>query len=181
MNESSLLDILRQRRSIRTFQQRSVEPEKIELLKEAALRAPTSRGRNPWSFIVVTDPAVLGELGRAKEHGAEFLSGAPLAIVVAADPQRCDVWIEDCSIAAFSLQLTAVSLGLGSCWAQIRLRQKGPDVSSEGFVKNLLGLPEGHAVCCVIGIGYSAENKTGHPAKSLPWERLHLEKYGNRG
>ena len=51
------------------------------------------------------------------------LKNAPLAIVVCGDPAKCDVWIEDCSIASILLHLAATDLGLGSCWIQLRLRE----------------------------------------------------------
>lgn len=173
-----MLEILRQRRSVRQFAERAVEQEKRDDLIEAALRAPSSRGRSPWEFIVVTDSGLLQKLGSAKEHGSAFLAKAPLAIVVAADPERCDVWVEDCAIAAIILQLTAESLGLKSCWAQIRKRPYDEQTSAEDYLKNLLGLPENHVIDCVIGIGYPAEEKAGHPRSSLCDGQVHNNRYG---
>ena len=173
-----MLEILQNRRSIRRFEQRPVEPAKVEALVEAVLRAPSSRGRNPWEFVVVSDPATLAALAHAKPHGAEFLAGAPLAFVVAADPGRCDVWVEDCAIAAIILQLTAVSLGLGSCWAQIRLRPHDDSRSAEAYVRELVGLPGHFTVAAIIGIGYPGEVLRGHPRSSLPFARVHRERYG---
>ncbi|MCM2263600.1 MAG: nitroreductase family protein [Desulfuromonadales bacterium] len=170
-----MLDILQKRRSIRQFEPRAVEQEKIEILTEAILRAPSSRGLNPWEFVVVTDPLKLQALGKAKAHGSGFLAGVPLAFVVAADPGRCDVWVEDCAIAAIILQLTAVSLGLGSCWAQIRLRPHDDGRSAEAHVRDVVGLPERMVVDCIIGIGYSRENKAGHARGSLPFDKIHHE------
>lgn len=175
-----MLELLRKRRSIRCFQPRAVETEKVDQLIEALLRAPSSRGRNPWEFIVVTEPEQLRALGGAKQHGAEFLAGAPLAIVVAADPERCDVWIEDCAIAAILVQLTAAALGLGSCWAQIRLRQRADGRSAEAAVRDVVGLPDRLQVACIIGIGYPAESKRGHPRSSLPFDKIHYGTYGHR-
>jgi nitroreductase len=173
-----MLELLQKRRSIRRFQPQPVEEEKLGQLIEAMLRAPSSRGRNPWEFVVVTEPDQLQALGRAKQHGAEFLAGAPLAIVIAADPERCDVWIEDCAIAAIILQLTAVTLGLGSCWAQIRLRPHGDGRTAEAYVREVVGLPARLAVDCIIGIGYPAETKPGHPRSSLPFKHVHYQRFG---
>lgn len=179
MEPSTLLEILRRRRSIRQFTAQPVEAEKIEALLEAALRAPSSRGLRPWEFVVVSEPATLRVLGQAKQHGAEFLAGAPLAIVVAADPQRCDVWVEDCAIAAICLQLAASSLGLESCWAQIRLRRHADGRDAEAHVRELVGLPAHFAVDCIIGIGYPAERKAGHPRASLPFAKVHREHFSS--
>ena len=175
---SVILDLLRKRRSIRKFQPQSVERDKIEALVEAAVRTPTSRGRNPWEFIVVNDQKLLQKLGIAKQHGSAFLTNAPLAIVVAADADKSDVWTEDCSIAAIVIQLTAEELGLGSCWVQVRLRPHDATCSAESYVKELLGLPDTHVVECIVGIGYPAEVKAGHPPENLPFGHVHLNTFG---
>ncbi len=67
------LSLVQKRRSIRKYLDKPVEKEKIELLIEAALRSPSSRGFNPWEFIVVTDRDLLEKLSKAKTHGASFL------------------------------------------------------------------------------------------------------------
>lgn len=114
------MSLIQKRRSIRRFLAKQVEPEKMDLLAEAALRSPSSRGLRPWEFIFVTDRSLLEKLSRAKSYGSSHLKNAPLAIVVCADPAKCDVWIEDSSIASTFIQLAAESLGLGNCWIQIR-------------------------------------------------------------
>jgi nitroreductase len=175
---TQLLPLLRKRRSIRQFASTPVDFDKIDALIEAAVRTPTSRGRNPWEFIVVTEPQLLKQLGKAKQHGSAFLAHAPLAIVVAADATKSDVWTEDCSIAAMVMQLVAEELGLGSCWVQIRLRPHDNHRSAEEYVKNLLGLSAMHAVECILAVGYPAEEKGGHPAESLPYNQVHRERFG---
>lgn len=176
--ESAFLELLRKRRSIRQFLPRAVESSKIDALIEAAVRSPTSRGRNPWEFIVVNDQKLLNKLGNAKQHGSAFLSDAPLAIVVTADKDKSDVWTEDCSIAAIIMQLAAEELGLGSCWVQIRLRPHDAGSTAESFVKDLLGLPDTHVVECIVGIGYPAEQKPGHLAENLPFAHVHRNTFG---
>ena len=79
------MSLIQKRRSIRRFLAKPIEDEKIEMLIEAALRAPSSRGLNPWEFIVVTERDLLEKLSSAKTHGSEFLKNAPLGIVVCAD------------------------------------------------------------------------------------------------
>lgn len=175
--DTSILKLLRKRRSIRQYAGQPIEAGKIDALIEAAVRTPTSRGRNPWEFIFVTDPELLKQLATAKEHGSAFLAGAPLAVVVAADTTKSDVWTEDCSIAAMVMQLAAEELGLGSCWTQIRLRAHNADRSADTFLKELLGLPATHAVECIVGIGYPAERKTGHTTESLPFGQVHRDRY----
>lgn len=172
------LNLLRNRRSIRQFKPDKIDPEQIEQLIEALLRSPSSRGLRPWHFVVIDDPQCLARLARAKVHGAEFLAGAPLAVTICADPARCDVWVEDCAIAAILLQLAAESLGLGSCWAQIRLRNDAAGRSAEANVKEILNLPQGWCVDCIVGIGHPQRRLAGHPRASLPADNIHRNRYG---
>lgn len=172
-----MIDLLRKRRSIRKFTQEAVSPEAMEALKETALRAPSSRGINPWEFIFVDDPALLKQLARAKQHGSEFVAGATLAIVVCADSTKSDVWVEDCSIAAILLQFTALSLDLGSCWAQIRSRRHDASRSAEEYLQELLGLPEQVKVECIVGFGHPAERKRPLAADKLQGEKIRKNRW----
>jgi nitroreductase len=167
-----MLDILRNRRSIRRYSDREIEREKIELLKEAALRAPSSRGTNPWRFIFITDKALLEGLSRSKEAGSSFLKEAALGVVVSAAEDESDVWVEDCSVASIILHLAGSSLGLGSCWIQIRRRRHSGNLTSEDYVKKLLFLPENFRVLSIISFGYPDETKLPHPSESLEYDKV---------
>ena len=172
------LELLRKRRSIRKFVDTPVEREKIDKLVESVLRAPSSRSLNPWEFVVVENRDTIEALSKAKPHGASFMRHASLAIVVCADPKKCDVWVEDASIASLLLHLAAADLGLGSCWVQIRLREHDTATMASGYIGELLGLPEGMEVEAVVAIGYPAEEKPGHPESSLLHDRVHSESFG---
>lgn len=174
------LSLLQKRRSIRQFLPQAVEQEKVEFLVETALRSPSSRSLNPWEFIVVDDKETIASLAKAKPHGAAFLKNAPLAIVVCADPDKCDVWVEDCSIATILLHLASESLDLGSCWVQIRLRSHNENLSASEYVANLLQLKAGMEVEAILAVGYPAEMKPGHPKDSLLYERISYNYFGNK-
>jgi nitroreductase len=175
-----LLELLQKRRSIRRFAATQIEKEKIDCLIEAMLRSPSSRSLNPWEFVVVQDRATIEALSRAKTHGSAFMKDAPLAIVVCADPKKCDVWVEDSSIATLLLHLAAADLGLGSCWVQIRLREHDATRTSSEYVAKLLGLPAGLEVEAIVAIGYPQESKPGHSRESLLFERVHYGRYGGK-
>jgi nitroreductase len=172
-----MIELLRARRSVRKYEDRPIEPETIEILKEAALRSPSSRNIQPWEFIFVDDRGLLTELARSKPHGASFLAGAALGVVVCADAGKSDTWIEDCAIASIILQLMAQSLGLGSCWVQIRGRDHADGMPAEEHIRKLLGLPENLAVESIMSIGYPAEEKAGVPKGSLKMEKIRRNRW----
>jgi nitroreductase len=172
------LSLAKSRRSIRKYQSKPVEPEKIDSLVEALLRAPTSRGKNSWEFVVVTDSALLQKLSSAKPHGAAFLKNAALGIVVCANPQISDVWIEDASIASTFIHLAAASLELGSCWIQIREREHDDTQTAEAYITEILNLPAHIKVVSIVAIGYPDERKSAHPRESLPYDKVSLNNYG---
>ena len=172
-----MIELLRNRRSIRHFEDRPVDPALIAVLKEAVLRAPSGKGTNPWEMVFVDDRATIEALSRARPHGSSFVRGAALAIVVCGDPSRSDTWIEDCSIVGIIAHLTAASLGLGSCWNQIRMRDHADGVTADAYIRELLGIPDPLRVEAVLGIGYPASPKAGHPHESLDYGKLHHNRY----
>ena len=172
------LSLVQKRRSIRRYENKPVEPEKVERLIEAALRAPSSRGFNPWEFVVVADGVLLEKLSKAKPHGASFLKDASLGIVVCVDPEKCDVWIEDASIASIYIHLAAESMELGSCWIQIRKRMHDQTKTADQYIRELLNVPENLNVESIIAIGYPAEMKSPHSKEDLQYDKVHYNVYG---
>ena len=173
-----MINILRNRRSVRQFEDRAVEAEKVEILQEALVRSPTSRSINPWKFIVIDDRATIGELSQCKPHGAGFLASAPLAVVFLGDTTSSDTCIEDCSIASITLQYAAESLDLKSCWCQIRLRDHSDGKNAEEYVRELLDIPEHYLVECIIGVGYPEEEKAPREYDTLDWEKVRYNRFG---
>lgn len=173
------MSLIRKRRSIRRYLEKDIEDEKISMLIEAALRAPSSKDLQPWESIVVTDRDSLDKLSRAKPHGASFLRRAPLGIVVCADPDRSDTWIEDSSIASIFIQFAAESLGFGNCWIQIRDRMHNDTKTSEEYISELLGIPKKMRVEAIIAIGYPDEKKQPRSKNALLYDKVHLQRYGN--
>lgn len=173
-----MLELLRRRRSIRKFEEQPVEEAQLQKVLQAALLAPSSRGRTPWEFIVVTERATLQQLGGCRHPQQAFLPQTPAAIVVVGDPTVSDVWVEDCSIAMTLMQLEATQLGLGSCWVQIRRRMaQGEQESSGDLVKRLLHIPSQYEVLAILALGVPAEEKTWRSLEALRYERIHRETF----
>jgi nitroreductase len=171
--------LIARRRSIRKYTDQQVEAEKIEKLAEAALRSPSGLGKNPWEFIIVTDRVLLEKLADSKQAGSAFLKGAAVAIVVCVDPDKSNVWVEDASIASIYIHLAAESLGLGSCWVQIREKMHDGSRSAQDYVADLLNIPSHLIVESIISIGYPAEEKSSHKSEDLQYEKVYNNLYGN--
>lgn len=171
-------DLLFERRSIRKYTDAPIEKEKVEQLIQAGLLSPTSKNGRAWEFIFVDDPKVLGKLSEAKP-GAQALKGAALGIVVLADSQKSDVWVEDTSIATIILLLTAQSLGLGTCWVQIRERMYKEGITAEKYVREVLEIPENLQVESILSLGYPSESRPAHTEDELLRDKIHWNAFGN--
>ena len=172
------IELARKRRSIKKFTSQAVEPEKVDVIIESALRASSGRAVRPWEFVVVTDKNILETLSVAKPVGAEFVKDAPVGVVICADPTKSNLWIEDCSIVAVSMQYAALSQGLGSRWCQIRGANFNDDKSSRDHIAELLDLPDNLDVECIIAVGYPDEEMVPYKKEELEFGKVNYNRYG---
>jgi nitroreductase len=172
-----MLKLLQNRRSTRKFAEQSVEAEKTERIVKAGLWAPSSKSKYPWEFVVVDNKELLLQLTDCKPHGASFLKYAPMAIVILGDESASDVWVEDTSIAATLMQIQAEEEGLGSCWIQVRERQKDENTSAEDYVKEVLNVPAHLRVLAILAVGYKKEQKPGREEDHLKFNKVHRNNY----
>ena len=175
-----MISLLKKRRSIRKFKTKRIEKEKITQLVNAVLRAPSSKNKNPWQFIVVTEKEKIKQLALAKPKGIAFLANAPLAMIMLADPQRSDVWIEDVSICSTITLLMAQNLGLGSCWIQIRNRNYSEDKTAGEFIKELLSIPDQFRVQSIIALGYPNEAFAEKQIPESKIKHVYLNQFGTQ-
>lgn len=140
--------LLEQRHSCRRFSDVQVADEEVKMLLDAAKLAPASKGIDSTAYVVVRDKEVLCQLSQVKDNGASFLKHASVAIAVLGNPDICDVWIENASLATSNILMMAEALGLGACWIQIRNR-----MCAEENVRRILNLFENVKVLCLVAIG----------------------------
>lgn len=159
------------RRSIRKYQEKPVEPEKIELLLKAAMAAPSARNSKPWEFIVVTEPSTLDQVRGAMTFG-KF--NAPVAIIVCGNlsvvrrPLSGQFWVQDCTAATENILVAAVSLGLGTVWCGVH-----PIHVLTKRISKVLQLPDHVKPLNVIYVGYPDQEKpsrTQYDAGRVHWQ-----------
>ncbi len=170
-----MLEVIKRRRSVRAYQDREVEAEKLREILKAAMFAPTAWGSRAWEFIVVRDQKTREALSEATPY-ASFVKEAPVAIVIAYDVTKGKRFKEDASIAAEHIHLEAVNQGLGSCFVQVA-DTEGPHGPGEPYVKQLLGIPEGYRVQCIMPIGYPAKDLPPHTDDEFDESKVHFERF----
>ena len=162
-----VFDAIRFRRSIRAYEERPVEREKIEKLLECARLAPSAKNRQEWRFIVVTDPEKRKRLVDACK-GQGFVGEAPVVVVGLADPSESRWYKVDLGIAMEHIALCAVELGLGTCWIGAFYQEK---------VKEILDIPEQKEVVALMTVGYPREEKGEVTERKRLDEIVCYEKY----
>ncbi len=163
------LETIFARKSVRTYQEREIEPEKMDLLLRAGMAAPSGRDVRPWEFVVVNDRAVLDSLAAGLPF-AKMLAHAPAAVVVCGDSVRSFYWYLDCSAAAQNILLAAEAQGLGAVWTAAYPYEDRMEV-----VTRVLELPEQIVPLCVIPMGYPAGEES--PKDKYDGSRIHYNRY----
>lgn len=160
-------EIVQKRRSLRSYSDKPVEPEKLSYLLECARLAPSWKNMQCWRFIVVDDQeARVAVSGSMKETnpGRKALLQAPVVIVLCALPDQSEIWegknfmMLDAGLAMEHLILAATEQGLGTCWQGL---------FSESVVREVLNIPEEVRVIAMTPLGYPAEERNPRPRKSM--------------
>ncbi|UCB53557.1 MAG: nitroreductase family protein [Candidatus Zixiibacteriota bacterium] len=196
-----VLKAIKERRSVRGFQERDVEESKIELILKAATWAPSANNDQPWKFVVVkskdTKQKILNAfLDRMKDYYEgqgipldrvePFWAGiwaAPVHIFALCDTSVVEIeegWEETetlwsaqgVSAACQNMLLAAHALGLGSVWT-------GGSLAVEDEIKSMLDVPEGVKLMTVIAVGYPAHEPLPPVRRPLS-DVMFFEKWGNK-
>ena len=160
-----VMEEIKKRCSVRNYQDRAVETEKLECIFEAARLAPSASNRQEWRFIVVRDKNVRQRLMQAAKDQA-FVGQASVVIVACAKTdnhamtcgQQC--YPIDVAIAIEHMALKAIEEGLGTCWIGAFYEDK---------VKEILGIPKDIRVVALLALGYPVK------LRPKPKDRLRLK------
>ena len=162
-------DAIGKRRSIRSYQDKSISNELIRELIDAARLAPSGNNAQPGRYFIVNDEETKSKLRENEIFKQDFVYEAPVIIACCADPRvysGVKGWddsnnvraIRDLSIASFSLVLRATEMGLGTCYVGWVKKEE---------IKSILGIPDNYIVPYVITVGYPAEEPGTHSRKGI--------------
>ncbi|MCF8374068.1 MAG: nitroreductase family protein [Bacteroidales bacterium] len=165
MESPSLLNLIRNRQSDRSYLSKPVEKEKIELCLEASRLAPSACNSQPWHFVVVDDPKLSKDIAKATFSDLvsfnKFALTAPVFLVIVMEKpknitqvggiiKKREYPLYDIGIAAIQFCLQAEELGLGTCmmgWF------------NEKKIQSLLSVPPQKRIGLVISLGYPSSEK----------------------
>ena len=158
------------RTAIRSYQDRAVSADTLELLLRAGMAAPSCVNLQPWEILVLTDKETKEKAVRGMGCN-EFVSTAPVVIIPCVNMHKIfdgDTynWMADLSAVSENILVAAKSLGLGGCWVG-----GWPNEERVGGLRREFNLPEHIIPVSVLPIGYPAE----HPAPKDKWkpEKVH--------
>lgn len=173
-----LFQAIRDRRSIRKYEERLVEKEKLDLILEMARLAPSWKNMQCWRFLVIdqaeSKQAMLSAFSD-DNPGKKALTQAPVVIIVCANPQESGIeegkeyYLADAAIAFEHICLSATALGLGTCWM---------GWFDEAILKQALNIPSEYRVVGLTPLGYPAQAPNPRPRKQLA-EISFYNKWGN--
>ena len=160
------------RRSIRKYQSKPVEQEKMERILRAGMQAPSAQNEQPWEFLVVQS-----EQGREALAASSPYAGscrrAPVVIVALADLNRISPespwWVQDMSACVENMLIEAVEQGLGGVWLGMYPRQDRVSAIREAFE-----LPENLIPFAAVPVGHPAgeqKAKDRFDPKRIRWEK----------
>ena len=167
------LEAIFTRRSVREYKSGKIDNEKIKILLDAAMCAPSARNRQPWHFIVVADREVLNQIPNYHPY-ADMMKSASLAILVCGevDSERYREYLPvDCSAATENLLLAARAIGLGAVWLGVYPRSKRMD-----GMRKLFNLPDTIIPISLISIGYPDEKQEKvyrYKEEKIHWNKWH--------
>lgn len=156
--KDNAVETIMTRTSIRSFTDRAVSADTVEMLLRAGMAAPTAVNLQPWHFVVVNDRAKIDELG-GNGRQSQMWHESPLVIVVCGNMEKAmegvgqAFWVQDCSAATENILLAAHALGLGAVWTGCY-----PIEERVANISQVLGLPEHIVPLCAIVMGYPNES-----------------------
>ncbi len=156
--KDNAIETIMTRTSIRSFTDRAVSADTVEMLLRAGMAAPTAVNLQPWHFVVVNDRAKIDELG-GNGRQSQMWHESPLVIVVCGNMEKAmegvgqAFWVQDCSAATENILLAAHALGLGAVWTGCY-----PIEERVANISQVLGLPEHIVPLCAIVMGYPNES-----------------------
>lgn len=172
-----IYEMMKNRRSIRTYTGEAIPDEVIDKLLAVGLMSESSCNRRARHFLLVRNKEMLEKLSHCRVGSAKMLAGADAAIVVLGDTSVSEIAVEDCAAAISNMHIAADAMGLGSCWIQCRMRQAEDGSETEDYLRGLLHFPAHMMPDAILSLGMPQGKAAPQDDTRLEWEKVHRETY----
>lgn len=169
-------EIIKDRRTIRKFEDKPVPREILEEILQYSLMGPSYGNARPVQFLVVEDKEKLKALSEIETFGTKYIADVPEVILIMADTEISQTWVEECSIAASYLQLLAQEKGLNTSWVNLKSGETNDGVEIQTFLRTLFEIPKNFSTLCMIPIGYGSEKVRKRDEFDVS-SKVHYEKF----
>lgn len=162
------------RRSVRTFEQREVESQKIEKILRAGMQAPSAGNQQPWEFVIVQDEKKKESISKMSPYAGPALN-APYIIIVCANQEKMrfpENMQQDLGACTQNLLLEAVEQGLATLWMSVY-----PQKERIQCIKESVKLPESIVPYSVVLVGYPNDKNANHFVDRFDVKKIHFEIY----
>lgn len=170
----NISELIRYRKSVRTWADKSVDRETVEKIVDAARFAPSARNCQDWRIVAVTDSERRRKMAEIA-GGQSFVGRAPVVLAVCGDTSSGDMHckipraVVDATILIDHVTLAAASEGLGTCWIG--------DFDQDAC-RAFLGLPDGWKVVQLLPLGYPADPDPVEKSRKEVGEILDWDSWG---
>ena len=149
---NATLETMWKRRSIRKYKSDPIPQEDLNLILEAARRAPTASNKQKWRMIVITDAETRKKTAEACNNQM-WMAQAPVILCIVTEPGRAPV---SAAIVLDHAILAATSLGYGTCWI---------GAYDPAKVREVLGIPDDYGIVCLTPVGIPDQRPRKQPAE----------------
>lgn len=171
MNET--LEIIKSRRTCRSFSPKQITDEELNLVLEAGMNAPSGMGKQSPIFIVVQDKEVIAELSKINTQiwgkGDDGFFAAPTIVIVLSSEKILHTYQLDAMCSVQNMLIAAESIGLGAACIS-RAKQEFETEYGKNLLKKL-GIDEDYVGIEHVILGYREGEKT--PAKPRNNNRIY--------
>jgi nitroreductase len=162
-----IFETIQKRQSVRAYQTKDIEPEKLDALLSAVNQAPSAGNLQAYRVYLVRDDTVKRALAKAS-WDQNFIAQSPVVLVFCTEPKRAAAKygkrgeelysVQDATIAVAYAQLAATALELATCWV---------GAFNETEVARVMGVSPPRRPVAILPVGYPAESPPRNPRRAL--------------
>lgn len=171
-----LKDLIKDRRSIRQYNDDTVDRELIKELLKYSLMGPSYKSARPIEFLVVDDKETIAKLSNVGSFSTKYVADVPMVVLILANTETTNTWVEESAISAAYFQLLAKEEGLDTCWVTLKDGETPDGEKIQDYLNSFLNIPKHLNAVCMIPVGYGNERVRKRKDFEVD-EKIHYNKF----